>query len=390
MKLQVDITKPFGLVLEGGGAKGAYQIGVWKALAEAGVRIEAIAGTSVGALNGALICMGDVDNACKVWENISHAQVLDVDEARMEEIFAGRGNLVEILLEGTRMILGGGADITPLKDLIDRCVDEDKVRNSGIDFYVSTFSLTDRKELDVSVADMEPDRLQEYLLASALIVPLFRNEKIHGKWYMDGGMFNNVPLDSLVKRGYENILVVRIFGIGHEKDVDIPEGVTVQTIAPRVNLGYMLDFDGRKSARNIKIGYYDAKRWLYGLGGLIYYIDEEQDEEFYFRRLMDVPQAAKRELCEAFHLHGSSGSVMRGYAEHVLGAVADMLGLSAGWGYKLLYLAVLEATAKQLHISKYAVYTVEELEQRVQERLDAYDMPEELPVFVKLIGVRHD
>ncbi len=49
----IDLTREYGVVLEGGGAKGAYQIGVWKALLEYGVKIKAVAGVSVGALNGA-------------------------------------------------------------------------------------------------------------------------------------------------------------------------------------------------------------------------------------------------------------------------------------------------------------------------------------------------
>ena len=55
MKPVIDLDVEYSLVLEGGGAKGAYQIGAWKALKEAGVKINAVAGTSVGALNGALI-----------------------------------------------------------------------------------------------------------------------------------------------------------------------------------------------------------------------------------------------------------------------------------------------------------------------------------------------
>lgn len=385
MQLQVDITKPFGLVLEGGGAKGAYQIGVWKALAEAGVQLEAVAGTSVGALNGALICMGDIENACEVWENISHAQVMDVDESRMERIFAGKGNLPEILFEGAMMALTGGADVTPLKELIDRHVDEKRVRESRVDFYVSTYSLTDHKELDLPVSEMEPDRLKEYLLASALVVPLFKNEKLHGKRYMDGGIINNVPLDSLVKRGYQNILVVRIFGVGREKRVEIPENVRVQTIAPRVNLGYMLDFDGKKSARNLKIGYYDAKRWLYGLSGTIYYIDEHETENDYMKRLLSVPEQIKRQLCDSFHIHLPSDSVERAYAEHVPSAAADMLGLSKGWDYRMLYLGALEATAKLLHVPKYHIYTLNEMEQQVGMRMQKLDDKHELPAFSKLL-----
>ena len=58
MKPIIDLNKEYGLVFDGGGARGAYQIGAWKALKEAGIRIHAVAGTSVGALNGALIFCG--------------------------------------------------------------------------------------------------------------------------------------------------------------------------------------------------------------------------------------------------------------------------------------------------------------------------------------------
>ena len=54
MELKLDRNKTYGLALEGGGAKGAYQIGAWKALREAGIRFSAVSGTSVGALNGAM------------------------------------------------------------------------------------------------------------------------------------------------------------------------------------------------------------------------------------------------------------------------------------------------------------------------------------------------
>ena len=80
MKLLLDLTKEYGLVLDGGGARGAYQIGAWKALREAGVHINAVAGTSVGALNGALICMGDLEKAEKIWSEMTFSRVMDVDD----------------------------------------------------------------------------------------------------------------------------------------------------------------------------------------------------------------------------------------------------------------------------------------------------------------------
>ncbi|MFR0795218.1 MAG: patatin-like phospholipase family protein [Oscillospiraceae bacterium] len=61
MELKLDRNKTYGLALEGGGAKGAYQIGAWKALREAGIHFSAVSGTSVGALNGAMIVMDDLE-----------------------------------------------------------------------------------------------------------------------------------------------------------------------------------------------------------------------------------------------------------------------------------------------------------------------------------------
>ncbi|RVU55577.1 patatin-like phospholipase family protein [Anaerosphaera multitolerans] len=58
----------YGLVLEGGGAKGAYQIGAYFALKELGYEFEAVVGTSIGSINGALIVMGEADKALKLWK----------------------------------------------------------------------------------------------------------------------------------------------------------------------------------------------------------------------------------------------------------------------------------------------------------------------------------
>ena len=88
MELKLDRNKTYGLALEGGGAKGAYQIGAWKALREAGIRFSAVSGTSVGALNGAMIVMDDLQKAEDVWNNIHFSQVMDVDDEEMRRLIA--------------------------------------------------------------------------------------------------------------------------------------------------------------------------------------------------------------------------------------------------------------------------------------------------------------
>ena len=141
MRPVIDLTKEYGLVLDGGGARGAYQIGAWKALVEAGVKINAVAGTSVGALNGALICMGDVEKAEKIWNQMTFSRVMDVDDAWMEDFFAKEHSIREIASEVKKRLQDGGVDITPLRELIHEHIDEEKIRNSGIEFCLSTFSI---------------------------------------------------------------------------------------------------------------------------------------------------------------------------------------------------------------------------------------------------------
>ena len=86
MKLKLDANKKYAVALEGGGAKGAYQIGAWRALREAGIQFSAVAGTSVGALNGALMVMDDLPKAEKIWSEIRYSKVMDVDDETMKKL----------------------------------------------------------------------------------------------------------------------------------------------------------------------------------------------------------------------------------------------------------------------------------------------------------------
>ena len=61
-------------------------------------------------------------------------------------------------------------------------------------------------------------------------------------------------------------------------------------IGPRVKLGSIIEFDRERSRNNMKIGYYDAKRMLYGLEGIIYYIEQEHLDAWYERRMRDLTE----------------------------------------------------------------------------------------------------
>ena len=385
MKPVIDLTKEYGLVLEGGGAKGAYQIGAWKALREAGVKLKGIAGTSVGALNGALICMGDYENARKVWENITYSRIMSVDDEKMEYLFRQKKLDMDMVKDALEFMKEEGIDVAPLRALIHDCIDEQKIMHSPIDLYILTFDVDEWKELDIDIKKSDPSLIQDFLLASAYIFPLFKNEKLHGKTYVDGGAIDNVPLGSLVSRGYQDIIMIRIFGIGREKKVKIPEGTTVYTVAPRISLGSIMEFDSRKSRRHMKLGYYDTMRMLYGLEGKIYYIDESEEECYYLNQLIQLDNNIYEYLMEVCQIPKEPKQYVRNMTEIVLPVMAEELKLSKDWNYKELYLSMLEATARLCRISKYKIYTLRELQDKVYKKL--YRLSgQEVPAFVQIIS----
>lgn len=365
MRPVIDLSKEYGLVLDGGGARGAYQIGAWKALHEAGVQIRGIAGTSVGALNGALICMGDVDEAEHIWKEMTFSKVMDVDDDWMERLFQKEVPMRELLKELMLRLRDGGIDVTPLKDLIHNVLDEDRIRSAGIDFSLLTFSLSDMKELDLTLDEIPEGLLADFLLASACLLG-FKNEPLHGKTYLDGGVINNVPLNSLVKRGYRDIITVRIYGPGREPRVRLDEGTQVYEIAPRVHLGSIIEFQGKRSRQNLKIGYYDAKRMVYGLKGLIYYIDSDRDEEEYTTMLSNISEKTRKEIRAKLRLPHTATN-------------------------ETLYLAMLEASAKYFRIPKYQVYTENGLSELVHIQYAKRKEEPGLPGFIHILaGIREE
>lgn len=362
-KIKLDLSREYGLVLEGGGAKGSFQIGAWRALREAGIKLKGVSGVSVGALNGALICMDAPEKAEDIWHNINYSAVMDFN--------MNTGSILETAEEIKKLIKDRGVDITPLKKLLHETVDEEKIRNSHCELFATTFSVSDMKLLNIDVKSASEGKMEEILLASAFF-PVFKTEKLSGKLYTDGGGFNNVPLDVLVDRGYQDVIVVRIYGPGYdrEKKVKIPEGTNIYHIAPREELGGVLEFDKKRSRKNMALGYLEASRLLYGLDGRRYYIYAPYEEPYYFDRMMSELELLKIYLESVLdeealaYLDG-----YRFYTENVFPELARELKLKPDWDYKDMYLAILEELAVTFKISRYRVYKADELAREIHKSL---------------------
>ena len=351
MQLQFDLSRTYAIALEGGGAKGGYEVGVWQALEEAGVKYNAVSGTSVGALNGALMVMRDLPRAVDCWSNIRMSQVInlgDPDSDSFQKLLEGRldhDDWQELLPQAIDIIRNRGLDVAPLRAWVRSIVDEHKIKNSDVDFYISTVSLTDRKALEVHVNELPEDQICDMLLASAYH-PSFRLEKLGGKFYTDGGFVDALPLHALVAAGYKDIIAVRMPGIGVEKRFKMPEDVRLTTICPYADLGHALNFEAEQAKRDMAIGYMDARRVLYGMHGRLYYVERSLTE---------------REALEWVLAHkGGTGGSLRKYLEEELPRIARQLE-AEDMDYYDLMLALAEQKAERQNLPKLKVYADRDL-----------------------------
>ena len=311
----LDLTKEYGIVLEGGGARGAYQVGVWRALEEGGVRIKGISGASVGALNGALMCQKDLKKAERLWSSISYEKVLAGNQKYLSSLADVRGkNVLQLvhtilrsgdvglLINGTKALFEqGGFDITPLKKLIAGYIDPEKIRESDRFFSLVTFSVEEKKEITVDMKRLPPEETANMLLASSFL-PVFQQELLGGKKYLDGGVFNKVPTDVLIREGYQDIIVIRIYGVGINRPVLPPRGVRLYEVAPQDDLGGVLEFDSRRAIQNMRLGYYDGLRLLRGLCGRRYYFDCDAAEALIYD-FEELERLADALSIERFHIY---------------------------------------------------------------------------------------
>lgn len=355
MELKIDNSKTYAIALEGGGAKGGYEIGVWQALDEAGIKYNAVSGTSVGALNGGLMAMRDLPRAIDAWNNMKLGKVIELDEEQEENLSRafngdiGLDDVQRLIPEALEIIKNRGLDVAPLRAWVREVVDAKAIKESDVELYIATVSITDRKALEVKVNDLPEDQICDMLLASAYH-PTFKLEKLGGKFYTDGGFVDTLPLHALVTNGYKDIIAVRIPGIGHNRRFKMPDDVNVTYIATNADLGGVLNFDAEQSRRDMAIGYLDAKRVLYGLYGKHYYIERSMTDREALNMLLDSLE---------------TGVNLRQFCEWDLPRVARHLDAEGDY-YELL-IAVLEDAAAKQDIDNMRIYKDTELVAKLEE-----------------------
>ena len=208
-----------GLSLEGGGARGSYQAGAAKAFKEKGIEFQGVTGTSIGSINGAMIAQGAIDELYSIWDNISLEKVFNVTQKEFQELSSfdlDLENLAIKLRKAGDVIKDGGIDISMAQKILDESVDEEEIRRRGVDLGIVTFSLTEMKPVEIFIQDIPKGELKNYLLASSAL-PHLKIDKFHGIRYLDGGVYNSLPTDLLIDKGYKEIWEIRLNSFGRKK-----------------------------------------------------------------------------------------------------------------------------------------------------------------------------
>lgn len=247
----------YGLALGGGGSRGSYEIGVLKALKELNIEIGAITGTSIGAINAAAYLMNDFTLMEEIWMSLNRDTLIKFESQLVPEVIRQRGFDFEILLS-----------------LLHEILDEVTIRNHPTDLGIVTYNLTARKPVVLFKEEIPQGKLIDYVAASANH-PSFQRLLIDGDAYIDGAVFDNIPVRPLYDRGYTKIIAVNLHTFGDRRNLSGPyQLIEIKSDSP---LGSILFPDPETIRNNMTYGYLDTLRAFKKLYGATYYFERLDD-----------------------------------------------------------------------------------------------------------------
>lgn len=328
-------TEPVALVLSGGGARGAYQIGVWKALNDLEIEIGGIFGVSVGAINGAMIASDDFDLAKKLWMKLEKSNVMEISEAG-QRVLSGNFSFNDLAEASVEFYKDGGINVAPLENLLSKYIDEEKIRTGERDFGMIAYSLTDFSEKLMYLDDIPDGQLVDYILASANF-PAFQRKVIDGEEFIDGGVYKNLAVEMIDTGKYSRAVLVSLDIYMIEDLVDYildysNYDLDIINIHPGSDPGSVLDFSPENSIKLMKMGYLDCLKAFGELHGDKYYLygNEPIRELFLSLDIADRYEAAallEIKVLRGFSYFSSELSYSRFILPELLAAAASEIEL---------------------------------------------------------------
>lgn len=358
------------VVLGGGGSRGAYQIGVWKALRELSIDVQLVTGTSIGALNGALMVQGDFAEACRLWETATINEVI----ANGLDLTRDLGYYLEqsgkILPLAKTYLAEKGMDITPFKQFIKRYCREDVFFSSPMDYCLMTVRFPSMEPLEVDKSMIAPGMMNQWLLASASCFPAFPLCHIEEENYIDGGYYDNLPIDTAFRMGADEVIAVPLKKLPQKKYEHNP---LVTYIEPSQPLGSFLSFENHSKTKNMTMGYQDAMKALGGLVGKDYTFSCSDWGKF-----TDIGRRLLAGVVQQELMHERLGGKLIAHFSTAIPLTNRLLELTGQKGLLEFYLLAVEAYMRIFQYDPYQIYGLEEIHQAILCQMEQDEQDEQI------------
>ncbi len=249
------------LVLGGGGAKGSYEVGVFKALRKLHMKFDIVTGVSIGSINGAFYVANEYKKCLKMWQKITTSDLFDV-------AIGSKMSKEDIKLLVKQMSTGG-ISFSNAYNFLKKNINEEKVRKSKIDYGLVTVSLTNKKPRFLTKEQIPYGKLVDYICASSICYPFVQAQDINDESFIDGGFYDGIPINLAIDMGATEILAVDLSVLAiNKKPKD--KNIKVDVIKMKDKTPLTLTFTKEYANKNIKYGYNDTMKHFNKLDGKFY------------------------------------------------------------------------------------------------------------------------
>ena len=256
-----------GLVLSGGGGKGAYELGVWKALNELNIAkyIDVFSGASIGAFNAVLFAQDDMNAAERLWEEVTMEKLAPVSKAILikkgVELAVGWKCINFAKRYMCQSLESGIVSKDGAIDIINRYLKVGEVKRRGKICYAACTKLPNFKAEYFKINDYDDELGKNIVIASASLPRIYDCTEILGNKYIDGGVADNTPIQPVYDEGCDIIIVVLLSKISEIDKRLYPNAKIIEIMPKTLNENTIkgtLNLDKISKEKRISEGYTDT------------------------------------------------------------------------------------------------------------------------------------
>ena len=281
---------------------------------------------------------------------------------------------------GKKVLKEGGMDTSELEEIINQALNKRKFFSSKINYGLITYNLTDKKPVVITKATINKDSFSNYLVASASCFPAFKEKIINQKKYIDGGYYDNLPINLAIDLGATEIIAVDLNAPGIKQQPK--EKIKTTTIKPRNKLTSFLYFQEKATIKSIKYGYNDTMKVFHKLEGNKYTFKKNNLEKN-LRLYLDT------------YLHILNKILKYKKAIH---AFEEIIKIDISTDKELkkellekLFTRIMENLAKSFDLDDSAIYTTKSFNNNLKRKLNNYlknpkESKKEVELYLRIVN----